>query len=278
MQADGVTTAAYEIEVLGALRRYVVLRPRRVDPATVPTIIDLHGSGSWPEEHVAVTAARSFAASGAVVVVPQAGIPFRLLAEWRAGWAWNVPRSPLPGESIARDEPDDLAFMAALTTRLVEQHGIDPRRLHLRGYSGGARLASHLTVAMADRLSSACCVGGIRFVPSSGALPPLLAIHGGLDTFNPYDGGSGPRWSESVESVVYQWAVASGCGPTPHCLTLSDDVRETRYIDTRAFAAVRLITVAKAAHSWPRTSHADHIPQFGTPGSFSASQAHLDFI
>jgi pimeloyl-ACP methyl ester carboxylesterase len=69
--------------------------------------------------------------------------------------------------------------MAALTTRLVEQHGIDPRRIHLRGYSGGARLASHLTVAMADRLSSACCVGGIRFVPSSGALPPLLAIHGG---------------------------------------------------------------------------------------------------
>jgi polyhydroxybutyrate depolymerase len=168
--------------------------------------------------------------------------------------------------------------MAALTTRLVEQHGIDPRRIHLRGYSGGARLASHLTVAMADRLSSACCVGGIRFVPSSGALPPLLAIHGGLDTFNPYDGGSGPRWSESVESVVYQWAVASGCGPTPHYLTLSDDVRETRYIDTGAFAAVRLITVTKAAHSWPGTSHADHIAQFGTPGSLSASQAHWDFI
>jgi poly(3-hydroxybutyrate) depolymerase len=84
--------------------------------------------------------------------------------------------------------------------------------------------------------------------------------------------------SESVESVVYQWAVASGCGPTPHYLTLSDDVRETRYIDTGAFAAVRLITVAKAAHSWPGTSHADHIAQFGTPGSFSASQAHWDFI
>lgn len=76
--------------------------------------------------------------------------------------------------------------------------------------------------------------------------------------------------SESVESVVYQWAVASGCGPTPHYLTLSDDVRETRYIDTRAFAAVSLITVAKAAHSWPEhrtliTSRSSVLPGVSVP-------------
>jgi polyhydroxybutyrate depolymerase len=278
MRAEDVTSGAYEIEVLGAVRRYVLLRARGVDPATVPTIIDLHGSGSWPEEHAAVTAGRSFAAAGAVVVVPQAGIPFRLLAGWPAGWAWNVPGSPLPGESDARDEPDDLAFVNALTTRLVEQHGVDPRRIHLRGFSGGARLASHLTSALGNRLSSVCCVGGIRFVPSAGELPPLLAIHGRLDTFNPYEGGSGPRWSESVESVAHRWAVASGCGPTPQYITLSDDAGEARYVDARGFAAVRLITVAHGAHSWPGTSHPEHIAQFGAPGTFSASQAHWGFI
>ena len=278
MHAEGVTAGTYEIPVLGSVRRYLVIRPRGIDPTTVPTIIDLHGSGSWPEEHVAVTAARSFAAAGAVMVVPQAGIPFRLLAEWPAGWAWNVPGSPLPGESIARDEPDDMAFMDALTTRLIEQHGVDPRRIHLRGFSGGARLSSHLIAAMANRLTSVCCVGGMRFVPPLGEVPPLLAIHGGLDALNPYEGGSGPRWSESVESVVYQWAVASGCGPTPQYRNLSDDVREARYINTGGFAAVRLITVADAAHSWPGTAHRDHIAQFGAPGSFNASQAHWDFV
>jgi hypothetical protein len=46
-----------------------MLRSRGVDPATVPTIIDLHGSGSWREEHVAVTAGQSFAAAGTVIVV-----------------------------------------------------------------------------------------------------------------------------------------------------------------------------------------------------------------
>ena len=85
MHTEGVISGTYEIEVLGSVRRYVVFRPRGIDPATIPTIIDLHGSGSWPYEHVAVTAARAFAAVGAVVVVPQAGIPFRLLEEWPAG-------------------------------------------------------------------------------------------------------------------------------------------------------------------------------------------------
>ncbi|MGX9787494.1 alpha/beta hydrolase family esterase [Mycobacterium sp. MMS18-G62] len=275
---EGVTASAYEISVLGTNRRYRVIKPCGTEPATVPAIIDLHGSGLSPEEHVAVTDARSFAALGAFIVVPQAGIPFRLLAEWPEGWAWNVPDSPLPGESVARDEPNDIAFIEALTTRLIEDHGVDPRRIHLRGFSGGARLSSHLAVAMADRLASVCCVSGVRFVPSSGGLPALLAIHGGLDFLNPYEGGSGPRWSESVESAVHHWAIAAGCAPTPQCRVISDEVRETRYVDTTGFAAVRLITIADAAHSWPGTSTSDHIAQFGAPGQFSASEAHWNFV
>jgi polyhydroxybutyrate depolymerase len=279
MDTERVTSTTYECQVQGRVRRYLVIRLRGIDSATVPTIIDLHGSGSWPEEQVAVSAARSHAADGAVVVVPQAGIAFRLLAGWPAGWAWNVPGSPLPGESVARAEPDDLAFLDALITRLVEHHGVDPRRIHLRGFSGGARLASHLMAATPNRLTSVCCIGGVRYVePSSRELPPLLAIHGGLDAFNPYEGGSGPRWSESVEQVVYRWAVASGCQATPQCRVLSGDVREVRYIDTRGFARVRLITVDDAAHSWPGTLHSDHIAQFGVSGTFSASQAHWDFV
>jgi polyhydroxybutyrate depolymerase len=279
MHTDGVASGAYEIEVLGSVRRYVVFRPRGIDPATVPTIIDLHGSGSWPNEHVAVTAARAFAAVGAVVVVPQAGIPFRLLEERPAGWAWNVPGSPLPGESAARDEPDDMAFIEALIARLIGQHGADLRRIHVRGFSGGARLASHLMASMMTRLASVCCVSGVRFVePSPSQLPPLLAIHGGLDALNPYAGGSGPRWSESVESVVYRWAGASRCEPMPKGRTVSEQVREVRYTDTTGFAAVRLITVGDAAHSWPGTLHREHIEQFGAPGSFNASQAHWDFV
>ena len=181
--------------------------------------------------------------------------------------------------SARRRRRDDIAFMRALTSRLIERHGVDPCRIHVRGFSGGARLASHLIGAMSSELASVCCVGGVRFVePSSDQLPPLLAIHGGLDAINRYQGDSGPRWSESVESVVYRWAVAFGCGPTPQYRTVSGQVHETRYIDTEGFAAVRLVTVADAEHSWPGTKHGDHIEQFGAPGRWDASQAHWDFV
>ena len=278
MRTDDVTTSVYEMRMSDLVRRYLVLEPRGLDAASVPAIIDLHGSGSSPEEHIAVTAARSTAATGAIVVVPQAGIPFRLLADWPSGWAWNVPGSPLPGETTARDEPDDVAFIGALITRLVHKHGVAARRIHLRGFSGGARLGSHLMSAIPERLTSVCCVAGVRFVPTSGKPPPLLAIHGALDATNPYAGGSGPRWSESVEAAVDQWAAASGCAPTPQNRAISDTVREARYTNAEGFAAVRLITIADAEHSWPGTTHSDHIAQFGAAGSFDASQAHWDFI
>jgi|GEM_PF-5629112 hypothetical protein len=45
--------------------------------------------------------------------------------------------------------------------------------------------------------------------------------------------------------MVYQWAVASRCEPTPNYRTVSEQVREVRYIDTTGFAAVRLITVGR---------------------------------
>lgn len=268
----------FDIGASGFRRRYLVIQPDGVDAAGVPTIIDLHGSGSSPAEHAAITDARTFAAMGALIVIPQAGIPFRLLADWPEGWAWNVPGSPLPGEPVARDEPDDMAFVDALIARLINGHGADPRRIHLRGYSGGARLSSHLMAAMGRRFASVCCVGGVRFVPPRVEVPSLLAIHGALDEVNPYAGGAGPRWDESVESVVGRWASASRCELPPQQRVLSGAANETRYADDDGFATVRLITVADAAHSWPGTTERDHIAQFGAPGTFDTSQASWDFL
>ena len=130
---------------------------------------------------------------------------------------------------------------------------------------------------MTDGLTSVCCVGGVRFVaPSPGRLPPLLAIHGARDEVNPYEGNSGRRWSESVESAVAKWAVAFGCGPTPR--RTSGDTREVRYLDSDGFVPVRLVTVADGGHSWPGTRHSAHLEQFGAAGTWDASQAHWDFV
>lgn len=280
MFASRAIAQTHEFTTGGVVRRYSLIAPSDADLGALPVVVDLHGSGSNPHEHLEVTEAATSAARGALVVLPWAGIPFRLLEGWPAGWAWNVPGNPLPGETVVREEPDDVAFIGALIERLVQHHAVDAHRIHLRGYSGGARLCSHLLARIPGQLRSVCCVGGVRFVPpsSAAALPPVLAVHGCKDTFNPYAGGSGPRWSESVESAVQQWAATMYCEPAPRMDAPADGVLEARYVDPAGLGAVRLISVVAAGHSWPGTQHVDHIAQFGDPGAFSASHAHWDFV
>jgi polyhydroxybutyrate depolymerase len=275
-----VKLTAHDLAMPSGPRRYVLVQPTGHTTDSLPVVIDLHGSGSRPYEHIVITDARRFAAAGALVVVPEAAIAFRLLEGWPAGRAWNVPGTPLPGESIPRQEPDDVAFLGSLADRLIVQHGADPARIHVRGYSGGARLAAHAAVRMADRLASLCCVAGVRFPGSALAqdLPPLLAIHGELDIINPYHGGAGPRWSEPVPEAVGRWALSAGCHPAPRVSAPTATVRELRYTRPDGSTPVRLTTIADAAHSWPGSVDSSHHAQFGAAGTFSASRAHWDFL
>ncbi|BBY28963.1 PHB depolymerase family esterase [Mycolicibacterium sediminis] len=262
----------------GELRRYLVIRPPGSTVGHLPVIIDLHGSGSSAEEHAGVTAASSWAMAGAVVVLPQASIPFQLIDGRPEGFAWNVPGSPLPGESSARRGPDDVAFIDAIVSDLIDHHGADPTRLHLRGYSGGARLAAHVIAAATGRFASACFVAGVRFVePHAGPLPRILAIHGLADTVNSFGGGTDTRWSESVPSAVRRWALAAGC-PDASTTSNTDHVVDSTYVDALDNPAVRLLAVKGAEHSWPGTSDQDHIAAFGVATDFDASGAHFAFV
>ena len=278
MRTPLTTAQSFEMRVGNDVRRYTMVSAVEGDLATSPIIIDLHGSGSSPEEHLAVTAAHAMAGQGAVVVLPQADIPFRLLPEWPTGWAWNVPGSPLPGETEPRQGPDDVEFIGELIAEVVQRHGAHPSRIHLRGYSGGARLSAHLAARFGDSLASVCFVSGVRFVDGGGKRPPVLALHGRRDHLNPYDGGAGSRWSESVESAVQRWAGAVGCEPVPTVRAITETIHAIDYRDSTGFAAVRLIRVDDAEHAWPGTQDRDHIEQFGCSGHLDASQAHLDFI
>jgi polyhydroxybutyrate depolymerase len=276
---SGVDIQTRELVTVRPARRYILLRPTGSDGRSMPVVVDLHGSGSWPEEHVAVTDARELAASGAVVVVPEAAIPFQFMAGSPRGLAWHVPGSPLPGESTPRAGPDDIEFVEALVDEFDDRRRVGQYGVHLRGYSGGARLAAHVAARIPDRLASVCCVAGVRHVDSAGRrLPPLLAIHGEMDTVNPFQGGSGSRWVESVPQAVGRWAAGAGAHPVPRARPLSDTVTELSYPADDGSRLVRLISIADADHSWPGTSDEEHRARFGAAGAFSASRAHRDFL
>jgi polyhydroxybutyrate depolymerase len=257
-------------------RRYVLLCPAVLPYRRPPVVIDLHGSGSRPDEHIAITGARQLAAAGAVVLVPEAAIPFQFVTGAPDGLAWNIPGSPLPGESEPRTSPDDVAFLIALVDAFAGRYG----GVHLRGYSGGARLAAHVAAQAPERIASVCCVAGVRHVsaPPPRRLPPLLAIHGEQDSVNPFEGGQGARWAESVPESVEAWAANAGCHGPASSRRPVEGVTESLHRSGSGFAQVRLISLADVDHSWPGTADEEHRSRFGNAGTFSTSRAHWEFI
>lgn len=278
-----VETTSWELSSGSTTRRYLILRRSGRLITDGPVVVDLHGSGLSPEAHARTADLSSVVGqSNTVFVLPAAATPFTLIPDMEPGTAWSVPGTPLPSESEVRcDPPDDVEFIDTLIDDLIDRHGAHPQRIHVRGYSGGARLASHLGVALADRLASITCVSGIRFPrpqpqPDDGG-PAVLAIHGRLDSFNPYDGSDDPRWDESVPAAVGRWAEHRNCTIKQHW-DLGDNAREDRFLDANGFSPVRLITIDDAAHSWPGTTDGEHIKWFGLPGTFNAARAHQHLV
>lgn len=288
MNESGVAVSEWEMECRSRRRRYLKLQPGDRDPGALPVVLDLHGSGITPEGYVQVTGARSLATE-AIVIVPQAATPFDILemlpftngAVLPPATAWNIPGFSLPGEDEVRSGPDsvdEISFIGDLIDDLVDHHEVDPSRVHIRGYSGGARLASHLAAAYPHRVASICCVAGVRF-PSEPApdMPPVLAIHGRRDGLNVFGGGSGSHWQESVDSAVGRWAEHDRCVTRTREL-IAEGVEVTRYARIDGSSPVRLIVVDQAEHSWPGSADKDHVAIFGSAGDFSASTAHWEFV
>lgn len=259
----------------GRDRKYTLVKPATGGSGGLPLIVELHGSGFDPAGQLRVSRSAELAARGAVVVLPQGQIRYSLFAGWPPGYAWNVPGSPLPGETMPRTEPDDVRFISDLIDALVSAPDSDPRiapdRVHVIGYSGGARLASHLA-AQLPRLASVACVAGVRYPRRlTGNAVAIIAVHGADDPINPYRGGAGDRWSESVPESVAGWAAASHCVMTPSRATIADGVTEVSYRPAASGAPVRLVTVADVGHAWPGTFDPDHLARFGPAGTFDAT-------
>lgn len=269
------------LTVDGLERFYLLHRPSHLDPGTLPTIVDLHGSGESPLSHIATVDTAWTAAVGAVVLTPTAAHPFVLIPGCPPGAAWSIPGVPLPGETHTdADRPDDINFLEQLIDAACARHGLDPGRVHLRGYSGGARLASLFAVTTARRLASLCAVSGVRGPTTAMHAeypPPVLAIHGKSDTVNPYAGGIPGRWEDSVEDSVLSWAQVFGV-TTYTRYRLSADAEELRYTQDGSFSPVRLIRIAHGGHAWPGSADDEHHRRFGPSSRFSATEAHLAFV
>jgi polyhydroxybutyrate depolymerase len=107
---------------------------------------------------------------------------------------WNDCRAG--GRYAARKlQLDDVGFIMELVDRLKESAGIDPGRVFLAGYSGGAQLAFRIAIERPERVAGIAAFSANLPTEDNWACTvaskpvPTLLINGTRDRINPYAGG-----------------------------------------------------------------------------------------
>ena len=134
----------------------------------------------------------SLTKDGAVVAFPQGG------ASVGSGFEWDLER--------------DAEFLDETITALTNQFPAAGSEVCLAGMSGGARMSSGFAAGHPDRVMVLGAIAGLRAPAAPHLDHPVrvLAFHGTSDRINPFEGGSTPRWSESVLDAAKAWARANG--------------------------------------------------------------------
>jgi polyhydroxybutyrate depolymerase len=242
-----------------ALAFYGAGRPRRVLIVHIPTgytgntkvplVVNLHGSGSTAVLQELFSGMNAEAdAAGFIVAYPQALIPSG------SGYDWNVPGVPLrSGARPPKSLPNDLAFLSRVVVGLEGRYCVNPARVYVTGFSGGARMASQLACDDSNIFAAVAPVSGLRSptpCPTVRAVP-ILAFHGTADPIDPYGGHGQSYWTYSVPQAARLWAAADGCSNSPRVSYPAAGVTLTQYGRCQNHAAVGLYTIGGEGHEWP---------------------------
>lgn len=147
----------------------------------------------------------------------------------------------------------DVEFLRELAEQLLRQYPASGERVCICGISGGARMSCVFASEHADLVAAVGAVGGLR-APSIAAprrRVPVIAFHGTADRINPYAGGRGERWAESVPEAARCWAMANGVSETPFEERIGKSLTRTTYGTEGTPGEVTLWTIDGAGHTWP---------------------------
>jgi len=174
-----------QIAVGDRQRDYAYYLPAKL-PAKAPLLFVLHGSLQTLDDMRTFSAyqfERLADEHGFILVYPQ-GVERN----------WNDCRAA--ADYPARQQNvDDVDLIAALIQRFAAQHGADPRRAFLAGYSNGGHLGLRIALERPNLLAGVAAVAASLPTPDNlacravaGATPVLL-MNGTRDPINPYNGG-----------------------------------------------------------------------------------------
>jgi polyhydroxybutyrate depolymerase len=241
--------------------------------ANLPLVFDLHGSGGNGRQQALNSALTAQAdRHGFLLANPNGGIADPNSPTDR--FYWHVPGVPLIGAvQMPANAPDDVAFFRDAIQQLEQSACVDPHRIYVTGFSGGARMASTLACELGDRIAAVAPVSGLRAgvpkagdakVPDTTTCEPhravsIVTFHGVHDPTNRFDGDGTARWGYSVPVALARWGQLDGCQSSPTEQRVSTHVTEVTYRGCRDAAELVLYrTDAPVAHGgghiWPHPS------------------------
>jgi len=274
------------LSAAGMKRTFLVHLPADVDAeARLPLVIALHSFTGTGRSMEATTGFSALADSEGFIVAYPDG----------RQRVWNA--NPGAPSSISGPPADDVAFIAALIDRCVDEYGADPRRVYVTGASNGGLMTHRVACELTDRLAAAASVmithpAGWQDHEQPTAPVPFLIIHGVDDPFFPWDGGTvneGPFHMTdylSVEETVAFWVNNNHAVSPPVETTLPDlDPNDGTTVFRWAYAAgdtgaeVTLYGVNGGGHTWPGNSDTPAQFVFGkTSHDIDATRVIWDFL
>ena len=223
-----------------------------------PAIVLLHGAGGTAKLAMGNTGWTRLADREGVLLVypegtrrdPDAPPMFRQNPQ-----AWNDGSGR---GHTAQQGIDDVAFLGALLTRLTAEHGADPARTYLAGFSNGGSMTFRAGAELPARFAAIGPVAGHCWVAPPVLLPPVPAmmIFGGMDPLNPPAGGEVTTPWGTVEyhppvlDSFHRWRAANGCSGAP-LTRAADGVQEHDATGCAAGGEVRCLLVDDLGHHWP---------------------------
>lgn len=210
-------------------RSYLVNVPAGLSASQVPLLVSLHGAGSTGSQDELFTGWSSFAAShGFIVAYPQAR-PFDF------GGVWDPYTSTSEDYSFLRDVVADISATWC----------VDPRRVHLDGWSNGAVMSQREACEAADTFASATSyAGGPPDIPGvAKACTPSRPISVGLLA------GQFDFTYPALASNASDWRARNGCGAA--AVHTVDSYGSTDTYSCAAGTKVFARVVNLTSHNWP---------------------------
>lgn len=229
----------------GEERTYRLFIPTGATADTkMPLVVALHGGlGSGDQFADNSQFEKTAQTEGFIVVFPDG-----------EGRTWNAGNCC--GGS-ARDDVDDVGFLAALIDRLKATLPVDPERVFMTGHSNGAMMTFRFACEQAGKVAAVAPVAGSLEIPGCSPSAPvdLLAIHGDSDKNHPIEGGEGTRSIANVAFVsmaesMRLWTTGFGCAAGPEAKT-EGALTTTTWTGCKGGSTAALVVIAGADHPWP---------------------------